>query len=76
MSDPRPDDLVIVAYVPNVPIAEMIIGELRNEGIEAFYKPAGTGAFQHDVGHRPGRSMRHLRSAGGCQRAKELLPPQ
>jgi hypothetical protein len=76
MSDPRPDDLVIVAYVPNVPIAEMIIGELRNEGIEAFYKPAGTGPFSMTSVTGPAGPCDIYVQQADAQRAKELLPPQ
>jgi hypothetical protein len=38
MSDDSPDEIVVVASVPNAPIAEMLVEELRNNGIEAFYR--------------------------------------
>ena len=76
MSDPRPGDLVVVARVPNVPIAEMVIGALRNNDIEAFYKSPGMwlGGVTSLTG--PAGPCDIYVQRGDADRAKELLPPE
>jgi hypothetical protein len=38
-------DAVNVGSVPNVPIAELLVSELKQNGIEAFYKLRGVGFY-------------------------------
>jgi hypothetical protein len=70
----NPDDVVAVGLVPNVPLAEMVIEELRNEGIEAFYKSAGLGSWGASSVSGPASPCEIYVQRADAERAKELLP--
>jgi hypothetical protein len=69
-----PDDVVAVGLVPNVPLAEMVIEELRNEGIEAFYKSAGLGSGAGTSVTGPASPCEIYVQRADAERARELLP--
>ena len=69
-----PDDVVAVGFAPNVPIAEMLIGELRNAGIEAFHKSAGIGTWGMTSVTGPSSPCEIYVTTEDAERAKELLP--
>ena len=73
MSD-HPDDVVAVGLVPNLPMAEMVIGELRHEGIEAFYKSAGPASLGVSAVTGPLSPCEIYVRPEDAERAKELLP--
>jgi sugar/nucleoside kinase (ribokinase family) len=70
----NPGDVVAVGMVPNVPIAEMIIEELRNEGIEAFFKSAGIGSWGVTSVTGPASPCEIYVQRADAERAKALLP--
>ncbi len=72
-----PDEIVIVARVPNAPIAEMLIGALKNNGIEAFYKPLeGGGAYANASATNPAGECAIYVARRDADRALVLLPPE
>ena len=73
MSD-DPGDVVAVGVVPNVPIAEMVIEQLRNEGIEAFFKSAGLGSWGVTSVTGPSSPCEIFVQRADAERAKALLP--
>ena len=76
MSGDLPDEIVVVASVPNVPIAEMLVEELRNNGIEAFYKSAGLPGSNAITGVTGPAGLCDIYvKQSDAERAQGLLPP-
>jgi hypothetical protein len=67
------DDAVAVRSVENVPIAELLIGQLRGEGIEAFYKVSGGILYPGSGAHPLARCDIYV-SRRDAERARELIP--
>jgi hypothetical protein len=75
MSEEHSDGLVVVATVPNIPIAEMLVEELRGNGIEAFYKSAaGVGTYGASAVMGPAGLCDICVRQADAERARELLP--
>jgi hypothetical protein len=76
MSEARPDEIVRITSVPNVPLAELVVSDLKANGIEAFYKVAGIGPYSITSVTGPGGQCDIYVQRADAERALELLPPQ
>jgi len=67
--------VVPVARVPNVPLADVVVAELRENGIEAFYKVLGVGGIVAASSvTTPGNQCEVYVQRADAQRAQSLLP--
>ena len=76
MSDPRPDEIVRAISVPNVPFAELVVSDLKANGIEAFYKSAGVGPYGLTSVTGPAGECGIYVQRADVERALALLPDQ
>jgi hypothetical protein len=76
MTDADPAEIVRITSVPNVPFAELVVSDLKANGIEAFYKSAGVGPYGITSLTGPAGPCDIYVQRADAQRALDLLPPQ
>ena len=73
--DDNSGEVVPVARVPNVPLADVVVAELRENGIEAFYKVLGVGGIVAASSvTTPGNQCEVYVQRADAQRAQSLVP--